>query len=468
MRFGRYETLRAIAVGGMAKVYLGRALGAGGFERLVAIKVMHGHLAADPEFVAMFLDEARLAARIRHPNVVATQDVVQADEGVLIVMDWVDGPPLSTVIKALVAAGERFPMDVALRIFLDVLAGLHAAHELTGADGAPLGLVHRDVSPQNVLVGKDGVARITDFGVAHAQARLTVTPTGKVKGKMAYVAPEQIVAGKIDRRGDVYAAGVVLWEMLAGRRLFRATTDHETVSRILSGRVESPRALDAEIPVAVEAACLRALSTDPNERFATALAFADALEAAAAGAGITVASAKSVSAFITAIGAEELEEAQRERIQSVPPPAPGAAALPAPLGAVAPQIATQPSTATAPGAAVTQPPPPARRNLWIALALGAVGVAVAAAFFVSGGRPDAAAARPAGSAPIVAAPPTPSVHLLAPAPAPSVAPAATAAASAPPEVGSARTRAVAPAPARPAGDAHKTRPAATAYRPSEL
>src|SRR5262245_48253371 len=181
LRFGRYETLRAIASGGMATIYLGRALGAGGFERLVAIKVMHPHIADDPDFVAMFLDEARLAARVRHPNVVATIDVQQlehADGGqgtgtqLFIVMEYIEGPSLQLLQKEARKDSKLMPLGVMLRIFLDALAGLHAAHELVDSDGTSLNFVHRDVSPQNLIVGTDGVTRITDFGVARAESRL--------------------------------------------------------------------------------------------------------------------------------------------------------------------------------------------------------------------------------------------------------------------------------------------------------
>src|SRR4051812_40580135 len=167
LRGGRYEIIRVIRSGGMAQVRLGRAPGAGGFERLVAVKAMHAHLAAEPDFVDMFLDEARLAARIRHPNVVATLDVQQDEEGLFLVMEYVEGPSLQSVLRPLRRARRVFPLDLALRIFLDALAGLHAAHQLTGAEGEPLNLVHRDISPHNILVGVDGVTRITDFGVAH-------------------------------------------------------------------------------------------------------------------------------------------------------------------------------------------------------------------------------------------------------------------------------------------------------------
>ncbi|WP_437631446.1 protein kinase domain-containing protein [Sorangium sp. So ce854] len=298
---GRYESLRAIASGGMATVYLGRALGAGGFERLVALKMMHPHIAAEPEFVAMFLDEARLAARVRHPNVVATFDLVE--DPLCLVMEYIEGPSLHLLLRTCARAKRPVPLGIALRIFLDVLAGLHAAHELTGSDGEPLHLVHRDVSPQNVLVGVDGVARITDFGVARAETRLMSTRGNALKGKLAYMAPEQIRAQQVDRRSDVYSAGVVLWEMLTEERLFKADNDGALIAQILQGPPTGPRGVMPSVPAAIDLICLRALSTDPNSRFPSAAAFAEALEDAAAQTpGLAVSSPRAVEALIKEVG----------------------------------------------------------------------------------------------------------------------------------------------------------------------
>ena len=216
LRVGRYEALRPIASGGMATVYLGRAEGARGFERQVAIKAMHPHLADDPEFVTMFLDEARMAANIRHPNVVPTLDVAEEGGQLFLIMEYIEGFSLHAMKRALKKQNGSVPLPIALRIALDMLAGLHAAHELTSSDGAPMKLVHRDVSPQNVLVGVDGVSRIMDFGIARAEIRITATQGSQVKGKTAYMAPEQIRAQPIDRRCDVYAAGIVTWELITG------------------------------------------------------------------------------------------------------------------------------------------------------------------------------------------------------------------------------------------------------------
>ncbi|WP_437851990.1 protein kinase domain-containing protein [Sorangium sp. So ce363] len=298
---GRYESLRAIASGGMATVYLGRALGAGGFERLVALKMMHPHIAAEPEFVAMFLDEARLAARVRHPNVVATFDLVE--DPLFLVMEYIEGPSLHSLLRTCARAKRPVPLGIVLRIFLDVLAGLHAAHELTGGEGEPLNLVHRDVSPQNVLVGVDGIARITDFGVARAETRLMSTRGNALKGKLAYMAPEQIRAANVDRRSDVYSAGVVLWEMLTEERLFKADNDGALLAQILQGAPTGPRGVVPSVPAALDQICMRALRTDPDDRFPTAAAFAEALEDAATQTpGLAVSSPRAVEALIKEVG----------------------------------------------------------------------------------------------------------------------------------------------------------------------
>ena len=302
-RFGRYDTLGVLGGGGMATVYVGRAVGAGGFERLVAIKAMHPHLATNPEFVAMFLDEARLAARIRSPNVVATIDLSQGSGEAFLVMEYIEGPSLDALFAELRRRGDRVPIDLLLRMFVDLLAGLSAAHELAGADGEPVGLVHRDVSPQNVLVGTDGVTRITDFGVALAAARLAQTTFGQIKGKLAYAPPEVVMLEPIDRRADIYSAGAVLWEALTGKPLFEGDNELTLGALVLDGVKESPRQVISEVPEAIDAVCMRALAPDREARFATAADMVEALELAAETAGLRVASPRAVATFVKELGA---------------------------------------------------------------------------------------------------------------------------------------------------------------------
>lgn len=294
LKLGRYESIRQLAQGGMATVYLGRALGVGGFQRLVAIKQMHPHFATEETFVSMFLDEARLTAKIRHPNVVPVLDIDEGEGGLFIVMDFVDGASLFRIQKTM--DGARMPLSIALRIVLDVLAGLHAAHELVDEDGTHLAIVHRDVSPHNVLVGTDGVSRISDFGVAKAAARIHSTGNGALKGKVSYMSPEQLRGTDIDRRVDVYGVGVVLWELLAGRRLFPADDDMFKVMHLVSLGAASSPGSHADVPDALDAACMKALA--PLEaRFGTAQEFSDALELAAASCGIVIAKTRDVAAF---------------------------------------------------------------------------------------------------------------------------------------------------------------------------
>jgi len=279
---GRYALHGEIASGGMAVVHLGKLLGAAGFSRPVAIKRLHPQLARDPHVRDMFVDEGRLASRIRHPNVVQTLDVV-ADRGeLLLVMDYVHGESLQHLVRAMRRRGERIPVRISLAIMTAVLHGLHAAHEATTETGEPLAIVHRDVSPQNVMVGVDGVPRVCDFGIARAAVRLENTCEGIVKGKLAYMAPEQLGGAVVDRRADVYAAAVVLWELLAGRRLFvREDGATVMVDKLLHGAIEPPSAHAPGVPRLLDAITLHGLARNPGQRFASAREMALALEKAA-------------------------------------------------------------------------------------------------------------------------------------------------------------------------------------------
>lgn len=211
---GRYALYGPIASGGMAAIHFGRLVGTGGFARTVAIKRLRGEFLDTPEVITALLDEARLASRIRHPNVVSILDMVAGEEEVFLVMDYVVGETLAKLLTAAHSASERPTPRIATAILTGVLFGLHAAHDATDERGEPLGIVHRDVSPQNVLVGADGLARLLDFGIAKGKGRLQTTRAGQLKGKVSYMAPEQILGEEPDRRSDVYAAAVVLWETL--------------------------------------------------------------------------------------------------------------------------------------------------------------------------------------------------------------------------------------------------------------
>ena len=285
VKVGRYLLFEAFAVGGTAQVHFGRLVGPVGFSRTFAFKRLHPHLVGDIDFSSMLLDEARLAARIRHPAVVPVFEVIQLPGELLLVMDYVPGASLARLSKLSITQSAPVPVPIAVAILCDVLAGLQAAHDAKNEAGQPLEIVHRDVTPQNVMVGTDGLSRMLDFGIAHAAERLQGTRTGEVKGKLEYLAPEQIRRTRVDRRTDVYAASVVLWELLAGRRLFDATrgdaSDLDILRKITAGVDEPPSAHRSEISPELDAIALRGLSPDGAERFESAAALARALETAA-------------------------------------------------------------------------------------------------------------------------------------------------------------------------------------------
>jgi serine/threonine-protein kinase len=262
-------------------VHFGRFNAGAGFARTVAIKRMHPSLAKDPEFVAMFIDEARLAARIRHANVVEIIDVVSLDQELLLVMDYVPGEALSRLISTCVERGERIPERIALAIVCDLLHGLHAVHQAKDERGQPLGIVHRDISPQNVLVGVDGMSRVHDFGTAKAKGRIAQTRDGQIKGKLPYMAPEQVRGDVLDARCDVYAAAAVLWELLTLERFIQGDSKEAMLRAILQRSVPSLRQAAPDTSSQLEAIVSRALSADPRDRFPTVRDMAIALEIAA-------------------------------------------------------------------------------------------------------------------------------------------------------------------------------------------
>jgi serine/threonine-protein kinase len=308
---GRYAIFGEISSGGMATVHFGRLVGPIGFSRTVAIKRLHSQFAKDPDFVAMFLDEARLAARIQHPNVVPTLDVVSMDDELFLVMEYVQGETLSRLVRAAREAGARVPPRVASSIILGALNGLHAAHEAKDERGRPLGIVHRDVSPQNVLVGVDGVTRVLDFGVAKAAVRLQTTREGQLKGKLAYMAPEQLQIGKVDRATDVYAAGVLLWEALATKRLFEADSEGQLLAMVLKSDVARPSVHAPDVPAVLDAITMRAIDRDPSKRYATARDMALALERS-----LEVAMSSEVGEWVETMAREGLAR-RAERISEI-------------------------------------------------------------------------------------------------------------------------------------------------------
>ncbi len=278
---GRYVLYDSIASGGMAKVHLGRLVSRFGFSRTVAIKRLHEQFAAEPEFVAMLVDEARLASRINHPNVVQTLDVVFEENEVLLVMEYVEGESLATLLRLSSQGHAPISVPIAIGVVTGALRGLHAAHIATAEDGSCLEIVHRDMSPQNIMVGVNGVAKVLDFGVAKAALRNQITVQGQVKGKFAYMAPEQLRGEEVDARTDVFAMGTVLWECLTKKRLFLGDDVGQTSAKLLNRPIPPPSQFVPELTPLLDRVVLRALARDPKARYGTAAEFADALEATA-------------------------------------------------------------------------------------------------------------------------------------------------------------------------------------------
>ncbi len=352
-------------------MHFGRLLGVVGFSKTVAIKRLHPNLAKDPEFVSMFLDEARLAARIRHPNVVSTLDVVALHGELFLVMEYLQGESLRQLVRAAAHAGNPVPAPIVGTVMAGTLHGLHAAHEARSERGEPLGIVHRDVSPQNILVGIDGVPRVLDFGVAKAAGRAQTTREGQLKGKLAYMSPEQLMGRGVTRSTDIFAASIVLWEALTGQRLFGGESEGEVVKRVLDAHAEPPSKVVPTLPRALDAIVLRGLARDPAERYETARDMARALARA-----LPLAPASDVGEYVERMAAPALA-LRAERIAKIESSS-QALKLPTPTPSVRPSsdaswpslvvaAPARPSTTTqvdtiAPPAAAT-PLPPGERSI---------------------------------------------------------------------------------------------------------
>jgi serine/threonine protein kinase len=355
---GRYALFGEIASGGMAKVYFGRLMGPVGFSRTVAIKRLQPHFASDPEFVAMFLDEARLAARVRHPNVIPTLDVVATHGELFLVMEYVQGESLAKLVRACADRGESIPVRIAASILSGALLGLQAAHDARDEHGTPLGLVHRDVSPQNILVGADGVPRVLDFGVAKALGRTQSTREGQVKGKLSYMAPEQFHGEAVTRQADIYAAAVVLWEALTGRRLFSGDNEAVVLARIVKHDVAAPSKHRPEVSRELDQVVLKGIASKPGARYASARDMALAIEKS-----VGPVSTIEVSEWVEHVAGAELSDRaqqvasiERSSMTSVPGLPPGGDASPAaqPTLALDDTQTGQPPIASASPTAVTK------------------------------------------------------------------------------------------------------------------
>ncbi len=277
-RLGKYVLLGRLGHGGMGKIYLGYAPGPAGIEKLLVVKRLHGHLTGDPVLVNSFLDEARLSMALNHPNIVHTYDVGEVDGRYFMVMEYIEGQNLGVLLRTAKRSGTYPSSAVWSGLFLSVLDALHAAHTARDARGRELHIIHRDVSPQNILVTYDGLVKLVDFGIAKAAMRVSETDAGVLKGKYAYMSPEQVRGDVLDPRSDVFAAGIVLWEMLAGRRLYKAETIVRSVERILTEPVISPVRVNADCDPELAKVAFKALQKDREQRFSSALEMKEALD----------------------------------------------------------------------------------------------------------------------------------------------------------------------------------------------
>ena len=392
---GRYALYDEIASGGMATVHIGRLLGPVGFSRTVAIKRMHANLAKDPEFVSMFLDEARLAARIRHPNVIGTLDVVALSGELFLVMEYVLGESLFRLMKTARDSAKPIPLPIVSAILVGVLDGLHAAHEATNEREEPLSIVHRDVSPHNIIVGaNDGLARVLDFGIAKAADRTHSTRDGQIKGKLSYMAPEQLSSGIVDRTSDVYSAAVVLWEAITGTRLFPGESELKSmVMKVLSTEPESPGRYVPGLPPELEALVMRGLKKSPEDRIQTAREMARRLQKI-----VPAAPASDVAEWVQSMAGNVIGERARRVaiIEQMTPTNVTRPSLP-PVSSPLPRAPSDPPTVTALS--------PRRRPL---LALGAaILLAIIATMVITTAQSRSSASRPVASV----APSLESAHL---------------------------------------------------------
>jgi eukaryotic-like serine/threonine-protein kinase len=406
---GRYMLFGQIGAGGMASVHIGRRVGAGGFARLVAIKRLHPHLVEDHGLVKAFLDEARMAARVSHPNVVSIDDVVMDGDEVLLVMEYVAGRSLAQLVGAEARQGRAVPPPIAGALALDILRGLQAAHTARDERGRELGLIHRDVSPQNVLVGTDGVARVLDFGIAKALGRLETTAPGAIKGKLSYMAPERLKPGEATTSVDIYGAAIVVWEILAGARYFDGPADETMLPRVIFATY---RHLEDPALAKVDAVLERALRRRPEERHKSASELAAALEDV-----LEIASRDAVIAWVQRVAGPELAAAAEaiEAIEQTSVPSP------APTSKKSTSQAIEPPAHTNAPVITRAPPidPPALRasRAWIAVVALLAGGLVAAISLggFAASRSESAHAAPVSAVPAAIAPVTDTTPVVSPA-----------------------------------------------------
>lgn len=413
-RIGRYEIVGLLATGGMAEIFLGKLIGPSGFERPVVVKRVLPHLSRVPSFVDMFVDEARIVAGIHHPNVVQVHELAHEDEALFLVMEYLEGESVGTLTRRLASRGETLDFALAAFVVAEACAGLHAAHELKDEEGYPRDLVHRDVSPQNVFVTYAGQCKVLDFGIAKAANRSTRTEAGQVKGKFAYMSPEQCMGKPLDRRSDVFALGVLLWELTTGRRLFKRGSEMLTFKAICEQKTPLPSETTEGYPPELERVCMKALSRRREDRYQTALEMRRDLLGVARALGLSEVPEEDIARLMKQLFEQRIEEKQdmlrRVRGGSVPTALP-AAELDEEIDL--PSAAEDPSTIYTASDVKSSSARPSRRGVWVVGALAIAGLASAAIWF--GSRSNESAPPPA--APVVAPPnvasanaPTPSAN----------------------------------------------------------
>lgn len=309
--FGPYQLIKRLATGGMAQIYLARQLGLEGFEKLLVVKRILPHLAENEDFVRMFLDEARIAARLNHPNIVQIFNLGSEDETYFIAMEYIHGEDVRRVWRRAEGEGKSMPMPLVCRIMMDACNGLDYAHKKTDQSGRPLGIVHRDISPQNIIVTFEGGVKIVDFGIAKAADQATVTRSGVLKGKYSYMSPEQAAGKRVDSRSDIFALGIVLYELLTGTRLFKRSNDIQTLNAVTACEVTLPSEVNPSLPPGLDPIIMRALSKDPADRFQEAVHLQLALEDFLLQHRMPSSSAH-LAAFMNEIYSDRLERERRE------------------------------------------------------------------------------------------------------------------------------------------------------------
>jgi len=405
---GRYEVLGHIDVGGMAEILLGRLSGPSGFERVVVIKRILPYLARTGRFVDMFLDEARIVAGIRHPNVVQVHELGREQDDLFLVMEYVEGESLGSLVRRLWTRDENLGYVLASHVIAEVCAGLHAAHELTDADGKKQQIVHRDISPQNIMITYGGQVKLLDFGIAKAADRMARTEAGQIKGKFAYMSPEQCKGKALDRRSDIFSLGILLYELTVNRRLFRRSNELLTLKAICDHPLMRPSAVVPGYPAALEAICLRALARAPERRYPTAADMRRELVVATHALGAVGVHEEALASLMQRLFADRIEDKsemlRRVRIGSTLTRIPDAEVD---AGTEIPILCEDPATEVSSASDIRPPavtPPRSRSGARVGIALLAVAGLAAGSVVALTHRPVIVGATPAqvSSAPAVA------------------------------------------------------------------